>query len=93
MKMGISWELSEKWEMVQAGSAGSPTLSSRSICADDLIRSDVLIRRNVLWSDVLISLVQVGDNQDCRGAVGTDPLGGKIKNDSCRDSEFRKRKL
>ena len=56
LKMGVSWELSEKWEMAQAGSAGSPTLSSRNICADDLIRSDVMIRRNVLLRDVLIRL-------------------------------------
>ena len=56
LKMGVSWELSEKWDMAQAGSAGSPTLSSRNICADDLIRSDVLIRRNVLLRDVLIRL-------------------------------------
>lgn len=48
LKMGVSRELSEKWEMAQAGSVGSPTLSPRNIFTDDLIRRDVVIRRGVL---------------------------------------------
>lgn len=48
LKMGVSWELSEKWQMAQAGSVGSPSLGPRNIFTDDLIRRDVVIRRGVL---------------------------------------------